>query len=180
MMRMSTSISSVPPTRRNFRSCSTRSSLTCIIGLISEISSRNTVPRSAVSMSPFLLPAAPVNAPRTWPNSSDSSSVSGRAPQLRATKGRSRRSELKWIARATSSLPVPDSPVMRIVLLVGAIVSTRSNTACMGLLRPMMLENSDAERRARLSRTFSCLSSRRSKAFRTFAFSSSTSNGLVR
>ena len=34
-----------------------------------------------------------------------------------------RRGLLWWMARATTSLPVPVSPVMRIVLLVAAIVS---------------------------------------------------------
>ena len=37
------------------------------------------MPRSATSTSPFLLVSAPVNAPRMWPKSSDSSSVSGSA-----------------------------------------------------------------------------------------------------
>ena len=99
------------------------------------------MPRSASSISPFLVAAAPVNAPRTWPNSSDSSSVSGSAPQLSATNGRSRRGELKWIARATSSLPVPDSPVIRIVLVVPATVSISRKTAAITSLRPMMLLN---------------------------------------
>ena len=76
-----------------------------------------------------------------WPNSSDSSSVSGSAPQFSATNGRSCRGELKWIARATSSLPVPDSPVISTVLLVGAIVSISWKTASIGSLRPMMFEN---------------------------------------
>jgi hypothetical protein len=70
------------------------------------------------------LESAPVKAPRTWPKSSESSSVSDSAPQFSATNGRSLRCELKWIARAMSSLPVPDSPVMSTVLLVGAMVST--------------------------------------------------------
>ena len=68
-----------------------------------------------------------------WPKSSESSSVSDSAPQLSATNGRSLRGELKWIARATSSLPVPHSPVMSTVLLVGAIVSTSWNTASIGV-----------------------------------------------
>ena len=54
---------------------------------------------------------------------------------------RSLRGELKWIARATSSLPVPDSPVISTVLLVGAIVSISWNTASIASLRPMMFEN---------------------------------------
>ena len=40
------------------------------------------MPRSATSSRPFLLASAPVNAPRMWPKSSDSSSVSGSAPQF--------------------------------------------------------------------------------------------------
>ena len=76
-----------------------------------------------------------------WPNSSDSSSVSGIAPQLSDTIGLSRRSEWKWIACATSPLPVPDSPVSRIVLLVRATVSIILNTSSIASLRPMMFEN---------------------------------------
>ena len=44
----------MPPSRRNLRSCSTRRSFTCIIGDISPISSRKSVPSSATSSSPFL------------------------------------------------------------------------------------------------------------------------------
>ena len=56
---------------------------------------------------------APVNAPRVWPNSSDSSSVSVSAPQLIGDERRARaRRPCAWIARATSSLPVPLSPMI--------------------------------------------------------------------
>ena len=58
-----------------------------------------------------------MKAPRTWPNSSDSSSVSGIAAQFTLTSGMSRCALRAWIARATSSLPVPVSPVMSTVLL---------------------------------------------------------------
>ena len=44
---------SVPPSRSNSRSCSTRSSLTCVARLMSPISSRNSVPPSASSKRPF-------------------------------------------------------------------------------------------------------------------------------
>jgi len=54
---------SVPPRRSNSRSCSTRSSLTCVPRLMSPISSRNSVPPSAISKRPFLRALAPVNAP---------------------------------------------------------------------------------------------------------------------
>ncbi|PYR35514.1 MAG: hypothetical protein DMF93_21605 [Acidobacteria bacterium] len=95
MTRMSACSSSRPPRRRKRRSWSTRSSFTCITALISPISSRNTVPRSATSSSPFLFVSAPVKAPRMWPKSSDSSRFSGSAPQLSDTIGLSRRSEWK-------------------------------------------------------------------------------------
>ena len=102
-----------------------------------------------------------------WPKSSESSSVSESAPQLTATKGRSFRGELTWIARATSSLPVPLSPVMRTVLLVGAIVSTSWNSAIIGPLLPMMFENWCDVWSARLSSTFSCCSRFRSSSLPT-------------
>ena len=60
-------------------------------GSVSPISSRKIVPPSATSKSPFLSAWAPVKAPRLWPNSSLSSSVSGSAPQFCATKRCSRR-----------------------------------------------------------------------------------------
>ena len=54
---------------------STRSSLTCTAGGMSPASSKNTVAPSASSNNPCRDPSAPVNAPRTWPNSSLSTSV---------------------------------------------------------------------------------------------------------
>ncbi len=77
---------------------------------MSPISSRKSVPPSASSKRPLRVATAPVNAPFSWPNSSLSSSSAGIAPQLTATKGRLRRGLASWIARATTSLPVPDSP----------------------------------------------------------------------
>ena len=100
------------------------------------------------------------------------------APQLTATNGRSARGELKWMARAASSLPVPDSPVTSTVLVVWAIVSISSKTASIVSLRPMMFENWWVSCSARLSSTFSRRSCRRSSAPRTTIFSSSTLNGL--
>ena len=44
------------------------------------------------------------------------------------------------MACATSSLPVPVSPVMSTVLMPGAIVSMRSNTSRIALLLPMILQ----------------------------------------
>ena len=69
------------------------------------------LPPLASAKRPFLFVVAPVKAPRTWPNSSDSSSVSGIAAQLILMSGRWRCALRSWMARATSSLPVPVSPV---------------------------------------------------------------------
>lgn len=56
---------------------------------------------------------APVNAPRSYPNSSLSASSSGIAAQLAVTKGPFARPPSSWIAWAKSSFPVPVSPRMR-------------------------------------------------------------------
>jgi hypothetical protein len=86
MIRMSTWIGIVPPTRWNDLSWRTRSSLPWVAGVSSPISSRNTVPPSPSSNLPIARADAPVKAPRSCPNSSLSSSVSGIAAQLIATK----------------------------------------------------------------------------------------------
>ena len=110
-----------------------------MVGVISPISSRNSVPPSASSNSPFLSRTAPVKAPRSWPNSSLSSSVSGMAPQLTDTKRCVARGLEKWMARAISSLPVPLSPWMSTVEAVRATRSMRVKTTRIRELRPMML-----------------------------------------
>ena len=102
------------------------------------ISSRKIVPPSASANRPFLLVTAPVNAPRTWPNSSDSISVSGSAAQLTRTSGISRCALQSWIARATSSLPVPVSPVMSTVLRDWATNFAVRTTSWIARLRPTM------------------------------------------
>ncbi len=63
MRRTFTRTVSVPPTRSNSRSWITRSSFTCVLRLMSPISSRKSVPASAISNRPFLRAAAPVKAP---------------------------------------------------------------------------------------------------------------------
>ena len=136
--RTSTRTGRPSPTRSNSRSCSTRSSLACRPALIVPTSSRKNVPLWACSSRPCRLPTAPVNAPRTWPNSSASSSDSGMAPQLSATNRSRRRGLLWWMALATSSLPVPVSPVISTVLLEAATVSSRANSRRIGALRPTM------------------------------------------
>ena len=61
------------------------------------------LPPSASANLPFLLVVAPVNAPRTWPNSSDSSSVSGIAAQLTLISGMAR-CALRVVDRARDQL----------------------------------------------------------------------------
>ena len=67
----------LPPTRKNSSSCRTWSSLACSRMAISPISSRKMVPWSASSNLPGFSAVAPVKAPRSWPNSSLSSSSAG-------------------------------------------------------------------------------------------------------
>ena len=74
--RTSTCWLTLLPTRSNVLSCSTRSSLACSAGAISLISSSSSVPPSASSKRPRRSLSAPVNAPFSWPNSSDSSRFS--------------------------------------------------------------------------------------------------------
>ncbi len=77
---------------------------------MSPISSRNSEPPSACSNRPMRCLSAPVKAPFSWPNSSDSSRFSCSAAQFTFTKLRAARSELWWIAPAISSLPGPRLP----------------------------------------------------------------------
>jgi hypothetical protein len=55
-----------------------------------------------------------VKAPLAWPKSSLSSSVSGTAAQLISMNRSVRALVTSWMARATISLPEPDSPPIRI------------------------------------------------------------------
>ena len=86
------------------------------------------MPLSASSNLPICFSVAPVNEPFSWPNSSLSISSSGMAAQLTWTNASSLRRLLRWMARATSSLPTPLSPVMRTVAFVGAARATASRT----------------------------------------------------
>ena len=78
----------------------------------------------------------PVNAPRSWPNNSLSIRVSDTEAQLMAIKGLCALRLLRWIARATSSLPVPVSPVIRTVVSFGATLAIVSRIAQMLSLSP--------------------------------------------
>ncbi len=91
--RTSTGTGSWLPTRVTSRCSSTRRNFAWIPAGSSPISSRNTVPPSAVSKRPTARRSAPVNAPFSWPKRSDSASVSGSAAASITTKGLSARSE---------------------------------------------------------------------------------------
>ena len=72
----------------------TRSSLVWNSADVSPISSRKIVPRPASANRPLRALTAPVNAPRVWPKSSDSSSGVGSAAQLTGTNGSAAATEL--------------------------------------------------------------------------------------
>ena len=78
------------------------------------------MPPSACAKIPFRAVTAPVKAPLTWPNSSLSKSVGVKAAQFTGMKGPRRRRPSRWIARATSSFPVPLSPRTSTVASVSA------------------------------------------------------------
>ncbi len=105
---------------------------------MSPISSRNSVPPSARDKAPRRSWRASVNAPRTAPNSSLSSSVSGIAPQLIATNGPEGRSPRSWIDCATSSLPLPLSPRISTGTVSGATRAMALYISIIDAWTPMM------------------------------------------
>src|SRR5438552_8974295 len=110
MTRQRETLRCVSPTRWYSPFSSTRSSFACSSSGNSPISSSSRVPSWASSKYPALLEAAPVNAPLTYPNRVGSTSVGEIAAQLRVRYGRPERGESWCRLRATSSLPLPDSP----------------------------------------------------------------------
>ena len=138
MTRTSTRLVSVDPTGRTSPLCRKRRSMTWASSGRSPISSRNTVPPSATARRPRFLATAPVNAPRSCPNSSLSSSSRVSAPQFTVVRRTRSRVLSRWIAVATSSFPVPVSPCINTETSGGANFLIRSKSARMGALRPMM------------------------------------------
>jgi len=61
---------------------------------------------------------APVKDPFLWPKSSLSINVSGIPPQFKTTNGCSLLRLCSWMALAINSLPVPLSPVIRMLVFV--------------------------------------------------------------
>src|SRR5229473_1351661 len=89
----------------------------------------NSVPVCASAKNPVRCSTAPVKLPRTCPNKWLSISPSGIAVQSSVTSGRSHRALCAWIARAISSLPVPDSPEMHTFASPGATFSIFASTS---------------------------------------------------
>ena len=128
-----------PPTRSTTPFSSTRSSFACASGPRSPTSSRNRVPPSASSNRPCRRSVAPVKAPRSCPNISDSTRSRGIAALLTVMNGLLPlpRALCRWIAEATSSLPVPDSPVISTRDSVGATRAINARSSSIATLVPM-------------------------------------------
>ncbi len=136
-MRASTRLAWFSPTLLTSPSWIARSSFACARGDNSPTSSRNSVPPSAASNSPCRSDAAPVNAPRAWPNSSVSKRSSLSAAQLIAQNRRWRRNDPAWIALAISSFPVPLSPSTSTGNGAAAARATWRRSAAMASLVPV-------------------------------------------
>ena len=74
------------------------------------------------------------------------------ALQLTGTNGIAPRALTSWIARATSSLPVPDSPATSTGAMLRATFSTSSRTFCIAIDWPAMRAERGAHRRRRRRR----------------------------
>ena len=118
---------------------------------MSPISSRNSVPPSACSKRPRRVVCAPVKAPRSWPKSSLSSRSFGIAAVLMATNGPCARGLCLCSARATSSLPVPLSPVIITVTLLWLSRPMARKTSCIARRLAQHLGRLRLRRRRRTS-----------------------------
>ena len=106
---------------------------------MSPISSRKSVPPFACSNRPCRRVCAPVNEPFSWPNNSDSSNSEAIADVFKAIKALFARGLCSCNARATSSLPVPDSPVIRTVIVDPARRPIDRNTSCIAGASPIIV-----------------------------------------
>ena len=77
------------------------------------------------------------------------------AAQLTLTNARAARADRLWIARATSSLPVPVSPVISTVESVRATLATRASTGCSAGDVPTISSNIDVRSTSSRSARFS-------------------------
>jgi hypothetical protein len=94
-----------------------------------------------------------VKLPFSWPNRVDSISSFGIEPQSSTTNGLVLRFEVLWIARATISLPVPVSPVIRQVRSLGATFSSCAKICRIAAEPPMI-----ASKRSRFDSSISTTS----------------------
>ena len=180
MRRMSTATGVLLPTRKIRPPWMAVSSFDCRWGGRLPISSRKSVPWSATSNFPARSARASVKAPLTWPNSSLSKSVSGTAPISTETISSPLRAERLCISRASISLPVPFSPVIRMLASVAATFSTISRMRAMAGLSPQNIGCSEASSRLI---SLSCFTSRADRArlyaLRSEATNRSLSHGLT-
>ena len=95
----------------------------------SPISSRKSVPPSASSKQPGAARSAPVKAPSRGRRARSRAASRGSRAQLMRTKGPAARALARWISAATTSLPVPVSPVMSTVTSLRAARRARSKTS---------------------------------------------------
>jgi hypothetical protein len=79
--------------------------------------------------------------------------LSGIAPQLTVTKGLPRRSPEPWIARASTSLPTPDSPSISTGMFdLAARSASRITRPMSGLFEVRSLKESEPVARRRMRR----------------------------
>ena len=102
------------------------------------------MPFSASSKRPNRRCVAPVKAPFSWPNNSDAMRSRGITAQFTLTNVWEDRGDRLWMARATSSFPVPVSPVIRTLESVGATLEMRESTFRRGAEIPTISSNIDA------------------------------------
>ena len=132
------------------------------------------MPPCASSNSPGLAARASVNAPRTWPNSSSSTSEAEIAAQFTLMNGPLRRGPRRCTPSATSSFPLPLSPRISTVESAAAVRATRSRRAAIAGERPRISPSPVALRRQRSSDS----SAARPSALRTEVRSRSRENGF--
>ena len=166
----------VDPNRRVSPCCTTRNSRVWAWSGSSLMASRNKVPPSAASISPVRACLVLDEPPDSWPNSSASINRSGIAEQFKAMMGAFRRELRACTARATNSLPVPDSPRTSTVESTAATLWICANNARIALLWPIMPSMGESKTLLRFVVGWRCSSSTRS----THATSSTAAKGRTR
>ena len=102
------------------------------------------------------------------------------APQSTGTNAFSRRALPQWIARATTSLPVPDSPRRSTETSEAATFRTRRLSSTIGFARPTRVTGPGSISSARRSLRFSLTSPPVRAATERARFSASASKGFTR